>query len=154
MQTVFDENQAKELARDIRVNILRTISTFGQGHLGGSMSIADVLAVLYSGVLNVRPENPKWEGRDYLVCSKGHTGPALYSALAAREFFPDEMLLTLNKIGTRLPSHCDRLKTPGIDMTAGSLGQGLSAAVGIALGIKMNEASNLLCPANIIASQI
>lgn len=142
MNDCFDTERAEALSRKIRINILRSISAFGQGHLGGSMSIADVLGVLYSGVMNIRPEEPRWSGRDYLVCSKGHTGPAIYGALAARGFFPEEKLDTLNQLGTMLPSHCDRLKTPGVDMTAGSLGQGLSAAAGIALGIKMDAADN------------
>ena len=103
------------------------------------MSIADVLAVLYGKHMNVDPKNPKMEGRDRLVCSKGHAGPAVYSVLAEKGFFDKEVLLTLNKGGTTLPSHCDMNKTPGVDMTAGSLGQGLSCAVGFALGSRLNK---------------
>nr|HPO04076.1 transketolase [Bacillota bacterium] len=101
------------------------------------MSIADVLAVLYGHVMDIDPKNPLWEKRDRLVLSKGHSGPALYSALALKGYFPMEELKTLNKGGTNLPSHCDRQKTPGIDMTTGSLGQGVSTAMGIAMGIRM-----------------
>lgn len=125
------------MARDIRVLILDMLANFGSGHLGGSMSAADLLGVLYSGAMRVEPKNPRWEDRDFFVCSKGHIGPAVYSALALRGFFPKEQLNTLNRLGTNLPSHCDRTKTPGIDMTAGSLGQGLSAAAGIAYGNRL-----------------
>ena len=89
--------------------------------------------------MNVDPKNPKMEGRDRLVCSKGHAGPAVYSVLAEKGFFPKSELLTLNQGGTSLPSHCDMNKTPGIDMTAGSLGQGFSCAVGIALGSRIKK---------------
>ena len=118
------------------------IASLGVGHLGGSLSITDVLSVLYNSQMKYDPENPGWEGRDYLVLSKGHAGPALYATLALKHFFPVEWLNTLNRPGTRLPSHCDRLKTPGIDMTCGSLGQGGSAAAGMALGLKMNGRDN------------
>jgi transketolase len=110
--------------------------TIGFGHIGGSMSIADLVGVLYGGEMRIDSKNPTWPERDKLVCSKGHAGPALYSALALRGFFPMEWLDTLNKPGTNLPSHCDRTKTPGIDLTTGSLGQGLSGAVGFALASK------------------
>jgi transketolase len=99
--------------------------------------MVDALAALYSGILNVDPENPHNPDRDYLVCSKGHAGPALYATLAIKGFFPMDWLLTLNQHGTRLPSHCDRLLTPGIDATTGSLGQGISLAVGAAHGLKI-----------------
>jgi len=127
----------KQVARDIRCNIVECIGSIGVGHIGGCLSIADLLAVLYFQEMNVDPQNPKMPGRDRLICSKGHAGPALYSALALRGFFDKELLLTLNKNGTMLPSHCDMNKTPGIDMTAGSLGQGFSCACGAALGSKM-----------------
>ena len=104
--------------------------------------MADLLAVLYGKVMKYDPANPKWEERDWFVCSKGHAGPAVYSALALKGFFPMEELETLNRPGTNLPSHCDRTKTPGIDMTTGSLGQGASLAAGIALGFKMNDMPN------------
>ena len=126
------------LAAEIRIATLETLGAFGSGHIGGAMSICDTLAVLYSGQLRHNPEAPKWEERDRLVLSKGHAGPALYSALALRGFFPREQLKTLNEGGTSLPSHCDMTKTPGVDMTTGSLGQGMSTAIGIALGARLN----------------
>ena len=98
------------------------------------MSITDLLALLYFDVMNVDPANPKKDDRDRLVVSKGHAGPAVYSTLALKGYFDKSMLSTLNQGGTNLPSHCDMLKTPGIDFTAGSLGQGFSAAMGIACG--------------------
>jgi transketolase len=110
--------------------------------LGGSMSIVEMLAVLYGEEMKYDASNPKWEGRDWLVCSKGHAGPAVYSALALKEFFPIDMLKTLNQHHTNLPSHCDRTKTPGIDITTGSLGQGLSVAVGVAYGHQIREMDN------------
>ena len=125
-------------SREIRRLTLDAIHSIGVGHVGGCLSIADVLAVLYfGGAMNVDPAQPHMEGRDRLVVSKGHAGPAVYAALAARGFFPKEKLRTLNKLGTDLPSHCDMMRTPGIDMTAGSLGQGLSCAVGMAIGSKI-----------------
>ena len=106
------------------------------------MSICDLLSVLYGKQMNYDARNPEWEGRDWLICSKGHAGPAVYAALALKGFFPMEWLKTLNQPGTRLPSHCDHLKTPGIDVTTGSLGQGLSAAAGIALAKKIDGKEN------------
>ena len=130
-------SEVKRFAARIRIETLKALAEAGCGHAGGSLDLADLLAVLYSGKMAVKPEEPKWEDRDYLVISKGHAGPALYAALAIKGFFPMEELATLNKPGTHLPSHCDRLKTPGVDMTAGSLGQGIGAALGIALGNQM-----------------
>ena len=132
-----ESKQVKALATRIRLGILDAIHSVGSGHLGGSLSIADVLAVLYGREMRYYPQDPKWEGRDRLVTSKGHCGPAVYAALAVKGFFPYEELLTMNKPGTRLPSHTDRNKTPGIDMTTGSLGQGTSLAAGMAYGEKL-----------------
>lgn len=129
--------ELKELAVRIRMAAVEAIHSLGSGHLGGSLSIADVLAVLYGGEMKIDRADPKWEGRDKLVCSKGHAGPAVYGTLAVKGYFPYEELKTLNKPGTRLPSHCDRNKTPGVDMTTGSLGQGTSLACGMALGDKL-----------------
>ena len=106
------------------------------------MSIIEVLTYLYFHEMNVDPSNPHMEGRDRFVCSKGHAGPAVYATLAEKGFFPKEWLMTLNQGGTNLPSHCDMLKTPGIDFTTGSLGQGASAAVGIALGQRLKGESS------------
>lgn len=128
-----------EICKEIRRMTVECIGSIGSGHIGGSMSIVELLKVLYFDKMNIDPENPKMEGRDRLVVSKGHAGPAVYSTLALKGFFPKEWLLTLNKLGTNLPSHCDMNKTPGIDMTAGSLGQGFSCAVGIAIGSKLKK---------------
>lgn len=133
-----ENTQLKIFAAEIRIAALEAIHSIGQGHIGGALSIADVLAVLYGREMNIKPEDPTWTDRDKLVCSKGHAGPAVYGTLALKGYFPYEELKTLNKGGTRLPSHCDRNKTPGIDMTTGSLGQGASLAVGMALGDKLN----------------
>ena len=136
-------NKEVELfAAEIRYEIARQMAKLGFGHVGGAMSMADLIAVLYGKQMNYDPKEPKKEDRDYLVCSKGHAGPAIYAALALKGFFPMEALDTLNQGGTILPSHCDMNLTPGIDMTTGSLGQGMSTAIGIALGNKMKSLKN------------
>ena len=127
-----DFEKLKRFSADIRIWTIRTIAKAGFGHIGGSASLADVLAVLYGGAMKIDPANPKWEDRDWFVLSKGHCAPALYATLALKGFFPMDWLNTLNKGGTNLPSHADRIRVPGVDMSTGSLGQGISAAVGIA----------------------
>lgn len=127
----------KTLAVRIRLAALDAIHSIGSGHVGGALSMADVMAVLYGREMNIRVQDPKWPDRDKLVCSKGHAGPGVYGTLAVMGYFPYEELKTLNQNGTRLPSHCDRNKTPGIDATTGSLGQGTSQAVGLALGDRL-----------------
>ena len=134
--------ELKEFAKQIRIETIRAIESIGVGHLGGAMSVVEVLAVLYGGVMKIDPKNPGWEERDWFVLSKGHSGPALYATLALKGYFPKEELLTLNKPHTRLPSHCDRRKTPGVDMSTGSLGQGMSTALGVAKGLLMNGKPN------------
>lgn len=126
-----------ETCREIRRLTLDCVYSIGKGHIGGCMSIVEVLTVLYFDKMNIDPKNPNMEGRDRLVVSKGHAGPAVYATLAERGYFPKEQLRTLNKISTNLPSHCDMNKTAGIDMTTGSLGQGFSCAVGIATGAQI-----------------
>lgn len=133
------KSELQKHATSIRLLTLDMISNLGVGHVGGALSIADVLSVLYFDKMNIDPADPGKVDRDRLVLSKGHAGPALYAALALRGYFPKEMVYTLNQPSTNLPSHCDRKRTPGIDMTAGSLGQGFSAAVGIALGQKIHH---------------
>lgn len=128
-----------ELAREARRTTMKMIASLGSGHVGGSLDIVDVLTVLYYEEMNVDPKNPGMPGRDRFVLSKGHGGPGLYSILAMKGYFDFKEIYTLNKPGTMLPSHCDRLLTPGIDMTTGSLGQGLSAAVGMALADRMDQ---------------
>ncbi len=129
-------------AAQIRKAALRAMNAFHGGHVGGSMSMSDLMAALYGEAMKVDPKNPQWEERDWLVVSKGHCGPAVYGTLALMGYFPEDELDTLNKEGTRLPSHCDRNRTPGIDMTTGSLGQGVSAAVGIAWGMQYQKKPN------------
>ena len=127
----------KEVCKDIRCDLVTSIGHLGVGHIGGCLSIVEALAVLYFEAMNIDPSDPKKEGRDRFICSKGHAGPAVYATLANRGYFDRSKLLTLNQGGTDLPSHCDMLRTPGIDMTTGSLGQGFSCAVGIALASKL-----------------
>ena len=138
--------ELKKFSKQIQIETIKEIAKLGVGHVGGSLSISDVLSVLYGKQMKYDPQNPKWKERDWLIVSKGHAGPAVYAALALKGFFPMEELLTLNQpvIGrpTNLPSHCDRTKTPGVDMTTGSLGQGASSAAGIALAHKMDDLPN------------
>ncbi len=129
----------KAKALEIRKMTIDTIGYLGVGHVGGAMSIIEVLTLLYYRHMHIDPADPAKADRDRLVLSKGHAGPALYSVLADKGFFPREWLHTLNQGGTRLPSHCDMNRTPGIDMTTGSLGQGLSAAVGLALANRLDD---------------
>lgn len=127
----------EEKAKEARKLLIDAIGKAGQGHIGGSLSIIDLVTVLYFDEMNVDPNNPKMERRDRLVLSKGHAGPGLYCVLALKGYFRTDELDTLNRPHTNLPSHCDMNKTPGIDMTAGSLGQGISCAVGIAKAAKI-----------------
>jgi transketolase len=129
----------KEKAKEIRKLTIDSIGYLGVGHIGGSMSVVEVLTLLYYKHMNIDPANPRKRDRDQLVMSKGHAGPTLYSILADKGFLPMDWLHTLNQGGTSLPSHCDRRLTPGVDMSTGSLGQGLSAAIGIALGNRLDK---------------
>ena len=127
------------LAARIRYGVLDMLKHRGYGHLGGSLSLVETMAVLYGKQMHIDPKHPDMEDRDMLVLSKGHAGPVWYSALAEAGYFDKEWLYTLNDGGTNLPSHPDRTKTPGVDMTTGSLGQGTSSAAGIALGQKLRK---------------
>lgn len=131
----------RELAKEFRYILTDLICRVGWGHLGGTLSLVEIVITLYWRVMRIDPANPAWPDRDRLVVSKGHCGPVVYVALAYKGFFPIRELLTVNKEGTRLPSHCDQRLTPGIDMTTGSLGQGLSAACGMALAAKLDRRS-------------
>jgi len=128
-------------AWQLRKHVIRMTCEAGSGHPGGSLSAADIIAVLYFHVLRLNPQNPNWEDRDRFILSKGHACPIVYAALAERGFFPVEELMTLRKVGSRLQGHPDMRKTPGIDMTSGSLGQGLSVGVGMALGARLMRKS-------------
>lgn len=140
----MDYEKIRRCAADIRIGIIRSIGSFGGGHIGGCLSIADVLAVLYGGrIMKFDPAIPAWEGRDRIVLSKGHCAPALYAALAVEGFFPYDWLYTMNANDTRLPSHCDRLRTPGIDAGTGSLGQGISMACGFAIAARLDGRDNI-----------
>ena len=135
-------NEVKRFAVEIRKETIKCIGKLGVGHIGGALSIVDLLAVLYSGEMNIDPADPKKDDRDMLVVSKGHSGPAVYATLALKGYFPIEMLETLNQPHTNLPSHCDMNRTPGIDMTTGSLGQGSSSAMGIACANRLKGYDN------------
>lgn len=143
MENHRNANELRVIAEGIRLVTLQELEGFGSGHIGGAMSVIETLAVLYGSELRCDPNNPNWEGRDRLVLSKGHAGPALYATLSLKGFFSREMLSELNQGGGHLPSHCDRNKTPGVDMTTGSLGQGISAAIGMALGNRMNKSDSI-----------
>jgi transketolase len=129
----------EDKCKHIRRLIIDEIGKFGVGHVGGCLSIVEALVVLYYKVMNVNPNDPHMEGRDRFVLSKGHAGPALYAVLADKGYFDVSELDNLNRPGTNLPSHCDMLKTIGVDMTAGSLGQGISCAGGIAKASKIKK---------------
>lgn len=141
---MFEKTDLKSLrifAEEIRIETLKEFRELGFGHVGGSMSVIETLAVLYGAFMNIDPKNPDWEDRDRLVMSKGHAGPALYATLALKGFFPKEELMTLNKPGTNLPSHTDKNRTIGVDMTTGSLGQGVSTALGLAMAARAMKKS-------------
>ncbi len=129
----------EEIASRIRIDIIKAIHAAGSGHPGGSLSCADIVTALYFKVMNIDPANPKMEGRDKLILSKGHAGPVQYAALAERGYFNKDELLTLRKLGSHLQGHPNRDKVPGIEMSTGSLGQGFSVSVGMALAYKLDE---------------
>ena len=131
--------ELQKKANEVRKGIVTAVHSAKAGHPGGSLSAADMFTYLYFEEMNIDPENPKKEDRDRFVLSKGHTAPGLYSALANRGYFPVEDLKTLRKLGSYLQGHPCMQETPGVDMSSGSLGQGLSAAVGMALAAKMDD---------------
>ncbi|MBI5347293.1 MAG: transketolase [Candidatus Aenigmarchaeota archaeon] len=128
----------QERARKIRKNVVKMIARAGSGHPGGSLSIVDILCVLYFNEMRYDPKNPSWKARDRLILSKGHAAPALYATLAEAGFFPEQELLTLRKIGSRCQGHTTRM-LPGVEVCSGSLGQGLSIANGMALSAKLDD---------------
>ena len=136
---ITDIEELKNMATTIRKGIIEQVYSANSGHPGGSLSIADILTVLYFNELNIDEKNPKWEDRDRMILSKGHCSPALYSCLANRGFFDKEELKKFRNINSRLQGHPDMNKVPGVDMTTGSLGQGLSVANGMAIAGKLNK---------------
>ena len=139
MDKFSSEEELKQTALKIRLGIVRAITSNKGGHIGGSMDLAEVFAVVYSDFINVDPKNPKWDKRDFMILSKGHAGPALYSTLCLKGFFDASLLDNLNNPNSKLPGHADRNKVPGVDATTGSLGQGLSMAAGVALSAKASN---------------
>ena len=137
----MEKLELQKIANEVRKSIVTAVHAAKAGHPGGSLSAADVFTYLYFEELNIDPTDPKKADRDRFVLSKGHTAPGLYSALAHRGFFPVEDLLTLRKLGSYLQGHPDMKHLPGVDMSSGSLGQGISAAVGMALSAKLSNES-------------
>lgn len=135
---VFEKKQLQIAATRIRKHVVTGTYHAKSGHPGGSLSIADMLAYLYMKEMNIRPEDPKWTGRDRFVLSKGHAAPGLYGALAVRGYFSEDLIPTLRHIDSILQGHPDMKHIPGVDMSSGSLGQGISAAAGMALGAKLS----------------
>lgn len=137
----MDKLQLQKVAKEVRKGTLTSVYSAKAGHPGGSLSATEVFTYLYFEEMNIDPKEPKKKDRDRFVLSKGHTAPGLYATLAHRGYFPVEELKTLRKIGSFLQGHPDMKHTPGVDMSSGSLGQGISAAVGMALSAKMSEES-------------
>ncbi len=133
------KNEWKTIANTIRKNIVKMVTEAKSGHPGGSLSAADIMTVLYFGTMKIDPKNPHWADRDRFVLCKGHAAPVLYAALAQKGFFPEEELMTLRKVNSRLQGHPDMRKTPGVEASTGSLGQGLSIACGMAMAGKLDK---------------
>lgn len=129
----------KRKANDIRIDIIKSLYHAGSGHPGGSLSATDIVTVLYYHEMKTDPKKPKMEGRDRFVLSKGHAAPVLYSVLAEKGFIPKEELITLRKLGSKLQGHPDMEMVPGVEMSTGSLGQGFSASIGMALAGKLDD---------------
>jgi transketolase len=142
MEKVVSVEKLQRIAFDIRKNVLQSLAAAGSGHLGGSLGLSDVFALLYFHLLNHRPEDPQWEYRDRLILSVGHVAPVLYAALAQSGYFHEQELLTLRQLDSPLQGHPGKdFGLPGIEISSGSLGQGLSVSVGIALAAKMDKKS-------------
>lgn len=147
MQQAADITRIEQAARRMRCDIVEMLAEAGSGHPGGSLSAADIVAALYFGVMDYDPAQPKWPARDRFILSKGHAAPVLYAALAEAGYFPREQLKTLRKLGSMLQGHPDSNKTPGVEVSTGSLGNGLAISNGIALGLRMddNTTSRVFC---------
>ncbi|MBI3299203.1 MAG: transketolase [Elusimicrobia bacterium] len=137
--TASSDTDMKAVTRELRVDIIRMIEAAGSGHPGGSLSVIDLLSVLYLKTLRHRPAEPLWPDRDRVVLSKGHACPALYAVMAKTGYFSRDLLSGLRKLGSPLQGHPDRLRLPGIEVSTGSLGQGLSIALGMALAAKLDK---------------
>lgn len=135
----MDLKKYQEMASKIRIDVINQVHSAGSGHPGGSLSAADIVTALYFKEMNIDPKKPDMQGRDKFVLSKGHAAPVQYAALAERGYFPKEELLTLRKLGSRLQGHPNRDKVPGIEMSTGSLGQGFSVCIGMALANRMDK---------------
>ncbi|MCP2520912.1 transketolase [Candidatus Aminicenantes bacterium AC-335-A11] len=129
----------RKIAKKLRMNVIKMVTNAGSGHIGGSLSAAEIITALFFKKMRLDPRNPDWEDRDRFILSKGHACPIVYAALAELGYFPEEELFSLRKLGSRLQGHPDRQLTPGIEMSTGSLGQGLSVANGLALGLRLNK---------------
>jgi transketolase len=141
----LDQKLVEQKANDIRVNSLKMIHAANSGHPGGSLSIADILSVLYfGGQLKYDPKNPELKDRDILVVSKGHSSPAVYSALGLAGFYPIEDTMSFRQLGSQFQGHIDRMRVPGVEMSTGSLGHGLSNSLGIALAAKLDNNSKTI----------
>ena len=138
----YNISELEVIARKLRRHVINMISAAGSGHPGGSLSAADIVTALYFDIMKHNPANPHWPDRDRFILSKGHAAPVLYAALAECGYFPLDWLTTLRKTGTCLQGHTDSTLTPGVDVSAGSLGQGLSIADGMALGARLNNSSS------------
>jgi len=147
MQQAADITRIEQAARTLRCDIVEMLAEAGSGHPGGSLSAADIVAALYFGVMDHDPAQPKMPTRDRFILSKGHAAPVLYAALAEAGYFPREQLKTLRKLGSMLQGHPDSNKTPGVEVSTGSLGNGLAIANGIALALRMddNTTSRVFC---------
>ena len=135
----MDFKKYEDIASRIRIDIIKAVHSAGSGHPGGSLSAADIVTALYFKVMNIDPKNPRMEGRDKFILSKGHAGPVQYAALAERGYYEVEDMMSLRKLGSRFQGHPNRDKVPGIEMSTGSLGQGFSVSVGMALAGKLDE---------------
>ena len=133
-------NDLLQISKKIRISVVESLTAAGSGHLGGSLGMADIFTILYFNTLNHNPKNPDWSERDRLILSIGHIAPVLYASLAHSGYFPVEDLVTLRKLGSKLQGHpCKDSELPGIEVSSGSLGQGLSISVGLALAAKMDK---------------
>ena len=134
--TQEEAKKLQRIAQNIRLSVVKSITAAGSGHPGGSLSVADILTTLYFKVMRIDSKDPTWPDRDRFVMSKGHAAPALYATLAEAGYIPKEELITLRKLGSRLQGHPSMRQVPGVEMSTGSLGQGLSAANGMTTGLR------------------